>query len=352
MAGRGMPAAGRALRLSRLLDRREPEDGLQGPLPGARALTAGRLGRFGPVSGPARNRSSPRAYRGLHLTGARVDAVPRRGANVSLRAVDRRWRSAFSTWRSSPTCSAPRRCARCSASTAFLARCAEVEAALARAQARLGIIPAEAAAAISQAAAAIAEHPETARPRAAQARDRECRLSDPAAGPPARRTGRRGRALAALGCDDAGHHGHRRGAADPRRAGADRGGSRGGARPSRRSRPPLPRHADGRPHPSAARAADHLRLQGRDLAVGARPPRRAPGATAPAGARRRSSAAPPAPWPRSARARTRQQPHRTRARTRPRRPADHLARRPRRHRRDGAGAGVARRQPRPRSPTT
>jgi 3-carboxy-cis,cis-muconate cycloisomerase len=43
---------------------------------------------------------------------------------------------------------------------AFLARCAEVEAALARAQARLAIIPAEAASTISQAAAAIAEHPE------------------------------------------------------------------------------------------------------------------------------------------------------------------------------------------------
>src|SRR5947209_8863968 len=36
----------------------------------------------------------------------------------------------------------------------FLARCAEVEAALARAQARLGIVPVEASAAISEAAAA------------------------------------------------------------------------------------------------------------------------------------------------------------------------------------------------------
>jgi 3-carboxy-cis,cis-muconate cycloisomerase len=43
---------------------------------------------------------------------------------------------------------------------AFLARCAEVEAALARAQARLGIIPTEAAAAITKAAAAVAERPE------------------------------------------------------------------------------------------------------------------------------------------------------------------------------------------------
>src|SRR3954447_16420759 len=42
---------------------------------------------------------------------------------------------------------------------AFLVRCAEVEAALARAQARLGIVPADAADAISQAAAAIAADP-------------------------------------------------------------------------------------------------------------------------------------------------------------------------------------------------
>jgi 3-carboxy-cis,cis-muconate cycloisomerase len=44
---------------------------------------------------------------------------------------------------------------------AFVSRCAEVEAALARAQARLGVIPAEAADAISEAVAAIVEHPET-----------------------------------------------------------------------------------------------------------------------------------------------------------------------------------------------
>src|SRR5205823_5210227 len=44
---------------------------------------------------------------------------------------------------------------------AFLARCAEVEAALARAQARLGIVPAEAADSISNAAAAIAKEPQS-----------------------------------------------------------------------------------------------------------------------------------------------------------------------------------------------
>jgi 3-carboxy-cis,cis-muconate cycloisomerase len=41
----------------------------------------------------------------------------------------------------------------------FLARCSEVEAALARAQARLGVIPSEAAAAITHAVAAIAKNP-------------------------------------------------------------------------------------------------------------------------------------------------------------------------------------------------
>jgi 3-carboxy-cis,cis-muconate cycloisomerase len=44
---------------------------------------------------------------------------------------------------------------------AFLARCVEVEAALARAQARVGIVPSEAAAAISEAAAAIAKEPQS-----------------------------------------------------------------------------------------------------------------------------------------------------------------------------------------------
>jgi len=44
---------------------------------------------------------------------------------------------------------------------AFLARCAEVEAALARAQARAGIVPSEAAAAISKAAVTVAEQPQS-----------------------------------------------------------------------------------------------------------------------------------------------------------------------------------------------
>ena len=48
----------------------------------------------------------------------------------------------------------------------------------------------------------------------------------------------------------------------------------------RRPRQALPRHADGGAHPPAAGPADHVRLQGRDLARDVRPPRRAPRATA------------------------------------------------------------------------
>jgi len=44
---------------------------------------------------------------------------------------------------------------------AFLSRCTEAEAALARAKARAGIVPADAAAAISKAAAAIIEDPQS-----------------------------------------------------------------------------------------------------------------------------------------------------------------------------------------------
>ena len=50
---------------------------------------------------------------------------------------------------------------------------------------------------------------------------------------------------------------------------------RGPARHPRRPGAALPRHADGRPHPPAARPADHLRLQDRDLARHVRPPCRA-----------------------------------------------------------------------------
>ena len=48
----------------------------------------------------------------------------------------------------------------------------------------------------------------------------------------------------------------------------------------RRSGEEAPRHADGRAHPPAAGPAGHLRLQGGDLARHVRPPRRAPAAAA------------------------------------------------------------------------
>ena len=101
---------------------------------------------------------------------------------------------------------------------AFLARCAEVEAALARAQARLGMIPAEAAAAISHAVAEISENPETL-DLARLKRETE-NVGYPIL-PLVRQLGEKAgevRALAALGRDNSGHHGHRRGASDPRRA--------------------------------------------------------------------------------------------------------------------------------------
>ena len=61
-----------------------------------------------------------------------------------------------------------------------------------------------------------------------------------------------------------------------------------------------PRHADGRPHASAAGAAGDLRLQGRDLAGDVRPPPAAPGANCATACWWSSSPAPPARWPRSA----------------------------------------------------
>ena len=58
-----------------------------------------------------------------------------------------------------------------------------------------------------------------------------------------------------------------------------------------------PRHADGRPDPPAAGPAGHLRLQGRHLARHVRPPRRAPGAAAARGCWSGSLPVRPAPSP-------------------------------------------------------
>src|SRR5215467_11579850 len=107
---------------------------------------------------------------------------------------------------------------------AFLARCIDVEAALARAQARLGIIPAEAGEAITRAAGAFANG-ESALDLARLRKETET------VGYPIL--------------------------------------------------PLVRRHADGGTHAFAARAADHFRLQGRHLALGPRPPcRPAEGAAA------------------------------------------------------------------------
>ena len=148
----------------------------------------------------------------------------------------------------------------------------DVEAALAKAQAELGIIPKEAAAAI--ASAAHYELLDRARHRRGL---RAHRPHDRAAGLGI--VARRRRAawrLGALGRDDAEHHPDRRppGAAPGARhfPAADR---RRAAR-RRRSRRARRRHADRRPHPRPARGAGDLRLQGRGVDRRTDPPCRAP----------------------------------------------------------------------------
>src|SRR5712691_3167293 len=99
-----MSPRGAALRLSRLLDRREPEDGLQGALPGARTPDRGKVG-------PVCRRADPRKMTiGILQSTLFGDMF----GTAAMRAVF--------------------------GELAFLARCAEVEVALARAQARLGIV--------------------------------------------------------------------------------------------------------------------------------------------------------------------------------------------------------------------
>ena len=92
-----------------------------------------------------------------------------------------------------------------------------------------------------------------ARFRSPAPRDRQRRLSDPAAGASAREAVRRGGALPPLGRHHPGHHGHRRGAPGARRLGDRCGGYRRAVRHPRGSRPHASRHADGRPHNISSR---------------------------------------------------------------------------------------------------
>ena len=122
---------------------------------------------------------------------------------------------------------------------AGLRRMLDVEAALATVQARLRLIPADAAAAIAAAAQRV-----TTRRRGAGGERAQCRLSGRRAGGGAGARGGRGRAVDALGRHHAGHHGYRAGAATARgarsaarrdRGGGARAGGAGGA-PSRARR--------------------------------------------------------------------------------------------------------------------
>ena len=178
----------------------------------------------------------------------------------------------------------------------LISRYAEVEVALAKAEARCGVIPAEAAEEIAQRV-----ERRGARFRPAAQRDRQRRLSDPAAGAPDVEAMRRRRPLRPLGRDHAGHHGHRRRAAGPRRRSRS---SSATSPPCAASWPVSPRRY--RDTPMAGRT--HLQqalpvtfgYKMRDLARDVRPPRRAARAVEAARAGRRSSPAPPARWPRSA----------------------------------------------------
>src|SRR3984893_1166756 len=125
-----MPPPRPRIRLPRLLDRREPEDGLQGALSGIGAPDRQSLGAVHAgslVAAKARRSEMTIGVLSSTLFGDMFGTAAMRAAFGEL---------------------------------GFLARCTEVEAALARAQARLGIVPTEAAEAISEAAAAVVAPPE------------------------------------------------------------------------------------------------------------------------------------------------------------------------------------------------
>ena len=116
----------------------------------------------------------------------------------------------------------------------------EAEAALARAQASMGVVPKEAAEAIRSRRTSPAD-----RLRQAAARNRDRRLSDPAARPSIIRGRRRRGAVRALGSHHAGYHGHRQRAPDPGGAGHCRARSQGGWQHPGRDGAEISRYADG-----------------------------------------------------------------------------------------------------------
>ena len=143
----------------------------------------------------------------------------------------------------------------------------DFEAALARAEARAGVIPgrgrapiaAQCRAELFDVDAARARHARSAgNPAIPMVKGLTALVAEGDPRPPA---------LRPLGCDEPGRDGHRARAAAARVPRADRSAI------SRGSRPRSPRlaeehraHADGRPDLAAAGAADHLRAQGRGLA--------------------------------------------------------------------------------------
>ena len=177
---------------------------------------------------------------------------------------------------------------------ALLARCVEVEAALARAQAKLGIIPAEAAEAITHAENSLTSGHETLDLARLKGETETVGYPIlPLVRQLAELTGAAGRYL---------HWGATtQDIMDTAVVLQIRNGLRLieedlTAVPSRRAGAQVSRHTDCRAHTSPACSAGDLRLQGRGLALRSRPPRRAAGPASSAraaGAIRRRL---PAPW--------------------------------------------------------
>ena len=204
----------------------------------------------------------------------------------------------------------------------------DIEAALARVQARLGIIP-------SEAAEEICRHCHVAEFDLARLKTQTERIGYPVLPVVQQLVGLcRGRArrVVPLGRHDPGHHRHRDRPADPRRARPGRAGSAGDRRRARRARPPLPRHADGGAQQPAAGGADHLRLQGGRAARRLPAPPRSGCRSCARGCWSASSAAPRATSPRSATDGP-QGPGGADGRARPRPARDRLAHHARPHRR-------------------